>query len=374
MAQQEKKKYWLIASLALFAVYVFAAAQPIPKERILIPRWLSSLESGYPLPIANGGSPSAAADAQETIAPYLPFHLGSYFGYVDGAGNFALNRKQQENLSVSETRWAEYAAKPELIEIRDPRGESILTVENVRGYPFFLDNRTFFISDEQNSLSALDDEGNLLWTCDFASPLTCIDAAAGLILTGSLDGMVEVLDSSGKRVFSFEPGGSRLAVILGCSISRDGSRLGIISGIDDQRFLLLERFGPPESGEYKVSYHEFLEDGFRRGVHISFIDSDNRIAFERQGGLGIYEINNRTGQKIPLEGEIAALDREGSSGLLFVITSQSKLQKRLAVISLPGTIIIEAPFKSEDVFLGRQGPRLYLGGGSTLASFELGRK
>jgi hypothetical protein len=369
---QEKKKYWLIASLVLFVVYVFAATQPIPEERILIPRWLSSLDSGYPVPIANDtGSPSTVA---ETGAVFIPFHLGKYFGYVNSAGSFALNRKQQENLSISDTRWAEYGAKPDLIEIRDPQGENLLRLEKERGYPLFLDNRTFLISDEQNSLSALDDGGNLLWTYDFAAPLTCIDAAAGLVLTGSLDGVVEVLDGAGKRVFSFEPGGSRLAVILGCSISRDGSRLGIISGIDDQRFLLLERFGLPASGEYKVGYHEFLEDGFRRAVHISFIDDDNRIAFERQGGLGIYEINNRTNRKLPLEGEIAAIDGEGSGGLLFVINSQSELQKRLVAISLPGTIIVEAPFRSGNTFLGRRGSLLYLGGGSTLASFELGRK
>ncbi|GHT56545.1 hypothetical protein FACS1894109_05840 [Spirochaetia bacterium] len=359
---QEKRKYWLIAGLALFVIYVFVAAQPIPEERILIPRWLSSLESGYN---------TASASSEEG---YIPFHLGSYFGYVDAAGNFSLNRKQQENLSISDTRWAEYAAKPESIEIRDPQGAELLRIENMRGYPLFLDNRTFLISDEQNSLSSLDDEGNLLWTYDFAAPITCIDAAAGLVLTGSLDGVVEVLDSSGKRVFSFVPGGSRLAVILGCSISRDGERLGIISGIDDQRFLLLERFGLPDSGEYKVSYHEFLEDGFRRAVHISFIDDDKRIAFERQGALSIYDINNRIGRKIPLEGEITALDEVGSDGLLFVILSQFDTQKQLVAISLPGTIIMEAPFRSGNAFLGRRGSRLYLGGGSTLASFELGRK
>ncbi|GHV92882.1 hypothetical protein AGMMS50268_33850 [Spirochaetia bacterium] len=371
---KEKKKYWLIASLLLFIIYIFAATQPIPEERILIPRWLSSLESGLPVSIAKDAA-GGGEDTEETGPAHIPFYLGNRFGYVDDTGGFALNRILQGNLSISGEKWAEYSARAEYIDILDPRGEQLLRLEQGRGYPLFLDNRSFLIADEQNTLSALDDQGNILWTYDFAAPLTCIDAAAGLILTGSLDGVVEVLDSvNGKRVFSFEPGGSRLAVILGCSISRDGSRLGIISGIDDQRFLLLERFGSPESGEYKVSYHEFLEDGFRRAVRISFINDDNRIVFERGGGLSIYELNTRTGRKLSLEGEIAALDTQGSSGLLFVITSQSERQKRLVIISLPGTIIVEAPFKSSDAFLERRGSRLYLGGGSTLASFELGRK
>jgi hypothetical protein len=163
-------------------------------------------------------------------------------------------------------------------------------------------------------------------------------------------------------------------VILGCAISRDGSKLAVISGIDDQRFLLLDRFGDAESTEYKVLYHEFLDDEFRRPVYVSFIDDDNCIAFERQGGLGIYNINTHTGIKIPLEGEIVALDGSGKDHLLFAVTSQSKTRKRLVAIRLPGTVIIEAPFKSETAFFSREGSRIYIGGGMTLASFELDKR
>jgi hypothetical protein len=373
---KEKKKYWLIMGLLLFIIYIFAAAQPIPTETILIPRWLSSLESEYPVaiaasPLAGDGTPGTAGPLPEALSGPIPFRLGDHFGYVDTTGRFVLNRSLEGYLSIADSWWAEYRGAQEPVDIRDSSGEIALQIENGRGYPLFLDNRIFFIGDEQNTLTAFDDSGAIHWTYDFASPLTCIDAAAGFVLTGSLDGVVEVLDSEGKRIFSFEPGGSRLAVILGCSISRDGSRLGIISGIDDQRFLLLERFG---AGEYRVSHHEFLEDGFRRPVHISFVDDDGRIAFEREGGLGIYDLNTRTGRKIPLEGEIAVLEDTGSNGLLFVISSQSERQKRLVAIRFPGIIIADAPFKSEDAFLSRRGSRLYLGGGSTLAAFDLGKK
>jgi hypothetical protein len=228
------------------------------------------------------------------------------------------------------------------------------------------------------SLSALDEKGAILWTYDFAAPLTCIDAAAGFVLTGSLDGAVEMLDSQGKRFFFFEPGGSRLAVILGCSLSRDGNRLGIISGIDDQRFLLLERYGDLSIGDFRVIYHEFLEDGFRRPVHISFIDNDSRIAFERQDGVGMYDLRNRVNRTLPLDGRIIAMDSQGAGdgreGIFFVITSLDGQHNKLVGIKLPGSIMLEAPFRSNDVFLSRAGSRIYLGGGSTLAAFELGKR
>jgi hypothetical protein len=360
---KEKTKYWLITGLLLFIIYVFLAAQPIPVETILTSRWLTSLESNYPVYLGDADT----ADPGELI----PVQLGTRFGYVGADGRFSINRPLKGYISLSPENWAEYEAAPESIEIFNPQGEPVLTIEKSRAYPLFLDKRIFLISSEQNSLSALDKTGEILWTYDFAAPLTCIDAAAGFVLTGSLDGSVELLDAGGRLAFSpFEPGGSRLSVILGCSISKDGSRIAVISGIDDQRFLLLERFGET----YKVIYHEFLTDGFRRAVHVAFIDNDNRVAFEREGGIGIYDINSRTGIKLPLEGKIIAFDENGSGRIFFIITSQSEEEKRLVAVRFPGTVMLEAAFKSKTAFLGRQGPRLYVGGGMTLAAFELDKK
>jgi hypothetical protein len=362
-----KKKHRFLICIALFTVYIFVAARPIPQETILVPRWFSSLESGYPVAFS-GELPGSLPDS---FSEQIPFRLGKRFGYVDQDGRFSINQVLSGELSLSRDYWAEFDAVPKSIDVRDPQGKTALKIEKGRGYPLFLDNRIFLVGDEQTSLSALDEKGEILWTYDFAAPLTCIDAAAGMVLAGSLDGAVEVLDASGRRVFLDRPAGSRISVILGCSLSEDGNMMGIISGIDDQRFLLLERFG---TGEYRVSYHEFLEDGFRRPVHISFIDGNNRIVFERQGGLGVYELNTRISRKIPLEGEVAALDGAGNDGFLFVISARGRLEKRLVGIELPGTLIMEAPFKSEGIFLERRGPLLYLGGGSTLASFKLEKR
>jgi hypothetical protein len=96
--------------------------------------------------------------------------------------------------------------------------------------------------------------------------------------------------------------------------------------------------------------------------------------FEREGGVGIYNINTRQGAKIAFNGELAAIERSGSQGLFFIITSQSGARKKLTGIRLPDAVILEAPFKSEGAFLGRAGSRLFVGGGTTLACFELEKK
>ena len=367
-----RRKIWLAAGIVLFMAYFFCAARPIPLETVLIPRWLTSLETGKPVPLVEDPAMTGGSDAWDS-GSLIPFKLGSRFGYFDYEGRFSVNQVKKGNISLSGDRWAEYDAEPERITVNSSGGETLGFIDNPRGYPFFLDGRTFLIGSEQNAISEIDGSGSLIWTYEFSSPLTCVDSAAGLLLAGSLDGVAGVLDSGGKQIFSFEPGGSRYSIILGCAISRDGSRLALISGIDEQRFLLLERFG---TNDYKVIYHEFLDGDFRRPVYVSFIEEDRWIVFECSGGLGFFDVGSRQAGKVELQGNLSAIDHSGGQGLLFAIVSSplNDKAKELVGIRLPGRVIIEAPLKSEDVFLGRHDSRLFVGGKQTLVSFDLEKR
>jgi len=363
------KKIGFIAGSVLFTAYFFLAARSVPLETVLIPRWLNSVETGVSEYL--GGAPAGEEDA--SMPPQrIPFTLGSRFGYVSRDGLFSVNQVRKANVSLSRERWAEYEEEPSRIAVYDSGGEQAALIETPRGYPFFFDGKTFLINAEQNAVSAVDESGAVLWSYEFAGPLTDVDSAAGLLLVATLDGMAGLLDSNGKQVFSFKPGGSQYSVILGCAISRDGSRLALISGIDDQRFLVLERFG--SSADYKVVYHEFLGDAFRRKVYISFIEDDRWIVFERVGGLGFYEISSRKSSKVDLDGEVCEIDHWGGKGIVFTVISRSENAKELIGIRLPDRVIIKSPFKSEEVFLGRMNSRLVVGGGQTLASFDLEKR
>jgi hypothetical protein len=374
VAKKKKRKYIFVVFM-LFIVYFFLAARTVPRETILVSGWISPLGSGD----------SVVFNRNLHVPEHLfPFTLGSRFGYVDSAGKFAINKIIDNNIYLGEKMWTEFTAEPSRIEINNVSGEPAIKIDNVKGYPVLLDNRIFILGSEQNSLSEIGADGNLLWTYEFGAPITCIDAAAGLVLTGSLDGMIEILDQNGKRIYYFEPGGSRYSIIYGCAISRNGSRLGIICGIDFQRFLLLERLENNNGGDYRIIYHEFLESGFRRPVYISFIDEDRRVVFERVGGIGCYNIKSRSSLYIPLDGKITAIDNSRDQGLFFLITSHAQQNNRLIGIKLPydksysflrttaqDAVFISAHFKSGDVYLGRTGSMLVAGGGTTLISFNL---
>ena len=363
-----KKKIWIVAVVLFFIVFFFMSARQIPRQMVLVPRWVSSLESGETARM------DGASTFESDAGHLLPFSLGSRFGFIGQEdGHFSINKTTKLNISLSDNHWAEYEAEPARVTVYDNTGETYAVIDNPRGYPFFLNGRIFIVGSEQNSISEIDVSGSVSWTYEFAAQITCVDAAAGLLLAGALDGSIVIIDTSGRKVFSFEPGGSRYPVILGCALSRDGSRLCLISGIDKQRFLYLEHFGA-SSGDYKVVYHEFLNDGFRRPVFISFIENDSWVIFERVGGLGFYESGSRQTAKVDLDGEIKAIDQSGGKGLVFTIVSRPEGMKELAGIMLPDRIMLEAPFKSDEVFLGRSDSRLLIGGRQSIIAFELERK
>jgi len=335
---------------------------------VLAAQWLSSLDS--PDPVLLNVTHSTAFENEELI----PFTLGERFGYVNNNGNFIINQVKQGNLSLSETKWAVYGAQVSEVQVYNNHYEIIETINNPLGYPVFFDDQTYIINSEQNAFSKVGHNGSVLWTYEFPAPLTCADAAAGLLLAGTVDGSIEVISAAGKQLFSFQPGGSRYSVILGCAFSHDGTRFAVLSGIDKQRFLLFERFGSTGT-EYKIIYHEFLEEGFRRPVHILFIDRDRKVVFERETGLGIYDINSRKSYLIPLEGRVLAVDNIGDSGRLFAVTGTTLSEtKNLIGINLPDRIFITAPFRSIDVFLSRSDSLLYVGGSNILAAFALEKK
>jgi hypothetical protein len=362
--KKKKKWYFIGGGIAFFVLYIFAAAQPVHEETVLTHRWISSLVSAYPV----------EPEKREGIGRLIPFQLGNRFGYVDKDGNFTVNQVKIGRVSLSESYWAEYPPAPSRIEVRNPLSGEVLPLEKAYGYPLFLDEQIFLINSEQNAVSAFDSNGNLRWVYEFPATLTCIDAVNGLFLAGTLDGVVEILNAEGRRVFSFVPGGSRVSLIAGCAFSKDGSQFAVISGLDEQRFLFMERLGASVDNEYRVAYHEFLGEGFRRPVHIAFVDDGRRVAFERENGLGVYDIAGRKSSVIPIKGEIIDMDESGNGRLFFFITAQEGNLKRFGAVQFPDDLMFEAPFKSESAFLGRQNNTIFFGGGVNLAAFEITKK
>lgn len=359
MASKEKKVLFSAAAL-FFLLYIVFAVQPIPPETVLVNVWLKDLETGL--------DETVEARAGELL---VPFNLGNRFGYASAAGGLVLNKTTNRYVSISPEYWSEYDSAPDSLVIQSSAAGNEITISPAAGYPLFLDGRIFLVGKDQSSLTQINGAGLPVWRYDFEAPLTSVDAAGGYLLAGTLDGVIELLDEEGGTLFPSYAPASRITVILGCRISSDGSKLALVAGIDEQRFIFLERYG----SDYRVTYHEPLTgEAFRREIHIAFINNDSTVVFERPGGLGIFDVKTRTRTTLSLDGKVEAFDGSGEDGLFFfVISEQEESRKRLIALSLPGKVLLSAPFISENVFISRRGNRLFLGGGKTLGSFALDR-
>ncbi|MDR2468746.1 MAG: WD40 repeat domain-containing protein [Spirochaetaceae bacterium] len=348
-----KQHYRIVFWCFLFVLYAFCAARPVPQELVLNSKWLVSLETSHPAPDLTG--------------EFHPFIMGDRFGYINSEGQFSILQQKKGLISISHARWAEYLAAPSSIDIKDPLNKTVQTLQNPNGYPFFLDDKIFIMHKEQNTVSRVNEDGNEIWRYDFASTITCVDAANGYFLAGLLDGTIDLLDENGRRAFFSEPSGSRLTAVYGCAIDAGGKKIAIISGRDDQRFVLIEYVGTI----WRITYHEFLGDGLNRAVQVKFIDKGRRVAFEREDGIGIYDIAARTSTIVRLSGRIMSIDNDGANNLLFLIVEDAPEAKRLIAIGDDKQVLISAPFKSASNFLYRHGNDLYVGGGNTLSAFTI---
>jgi hypothetical protein len=348
---KRRSVYFAVGGAICFLAYILLAARPVPQETVLEQEWIRSLAD--------------AAENENAAAPLTAFSFGKHFGYVDPAGVFQVNRTPSGMVSYSGETWAEYGNTPSQIKVLTPRNETVCTIDNPEGYPLFLDNRIFIVGKEQDKISAVNNAGEKEWEYDFAAPLTCVAAGGGRFLGGTLIGTIELLNHNGTLESSFEPGGSRISIIAGCAISRNGQKIALISGLDKQRFIFLEKSGDT----FRVSYHEELGEGFRRPVFVDFIDNDRRVVFECEDGLGVYTTALRQSHRVALPAPVYAIESEGLDDRFFVLAQNEDGKKSLLGIAYPDQIFLEAPFKSETAFIERRGERLLVGGGDKLISF-----
>jgi hypothetical protein len=285
----------------------------------------------------------------------LPFRLGNRFGYFTDTGDILYNDIVSYNVALSGSAWSNYPAVPDSVNFNAPDGSKLFSLNNP-GYPYILNDRLFMIDTDRGGSSEFDRSGAKKWSRQYSSVITSMDAAAGLTLTGLLDGRMVLVDSSGRSVFEFSPGGSGIPVILGCALSPTGEYIALVCGIDKERFVLLQR--KPDS--YKVVFHDYLPSDFRRQVKVVFLQSSQKVVFEQEGKLGILDIRKGRLEDIPFSGRLFSIE-SGSYKDFFVVLSESGTKKRLVGLTSPRSIMLDRYFDSDTSFIYQQGRSLFVG-------------
>ncbi|WP_304221626.1 hypothetical protein [Gracilinema caldarium] len=353
----KKKLYIFIGSaFATSLIYLMVAAKPISPEFTLKTLWTLNLDDT---------SPRTAQSETIKEAP-IPFVLGNLYGYISPDGALIDKRSLQQNhlISITPKLVSVINPIPDTITIESPASHTAILVKDASGYPFLVQDRIFLIGKDQDSISFISDSGTVRWNYCVSSPITALACNVGNILIGTLDGNLYLLNSEGELIYTFQPGGSRLSIILGVALASDSSKIALISGIDKQRFILLGKAGQT----YKVIHHQFLNTDYRRQVIIKFAQNNQYVLFEGKANLSVFDGLKKRMYEIPIDKPIQAIEAIEKTNKVFVMAGAEN-QKQLIALSLPNKKLLTSSFVSPESFIYSYADQLILGSGSVITSF-----
>jgi len=279
-----KQRGVFLIGLILITVYYFLFPRGSGKELIVSPDSLTILE-------ATGSTVSSSSTTASVI------RNGNNAGYLD-SDHELLNFFKAERMAVDQ-HWIAVSGDNGL-SLMEPDGRLISRIPDT-GYPVTRNGQLFLYRNDSGTLSKINPQnGRRLWTKEFISPITVLDGIPGKTLVGLLDGRMELIDDTGKALLDYSPGGSRVEAVYGGALSGDGSKIALISGLDPQRFVLLEE---RKNGYRPVAHHDTGTD-FRRLVSIDFIRNDRQVLYENNGYVNVVNLNDYGIHPLNLSGRL----------------------------------------------------------------------
>lgn len=352
-AEERPNKLTYILIAVAFLAYFLVAAAPLPKELTLRPVWARNVskDEGPSDPTPSGG--------------LLAFHLGSRYGFAAPDGKVAYSRGAPFDVAVSDSACIPYARDSSVLDAVNPSGAAAFQVRG-EGWPFYRSGRLFLVSPEMTSVSEYGADGKLLWSYDYPFKVTDFDASSSLSVAGLLDGNLECVDSEGKSVFSFAPGGSRVEVILGVALNEREDAIAAVCGADKQRFVLLERRG----GTFKVRFHKFLDSDYREPVSIRFSPDGRYVLYRQPNGIAVFDRQTETEALLPVRAQSFDVASDPDRGLLLLFTRTS--QSRAVVgFTPPSRIVFSYPMPGGPSWSRYADGSLYIGAGSVLGRIDV---
>ncbi len=348
------KLAYLVPALLLFLiVYMLVAARPVAAELHFQPLWtinISEHSSTAPIP------PAEEAEA---------FILGSRYGWFTPDGHLGLSETMDFRAAISNHFYAVYNQTASDIPVFSLDGSPAFTITG-SGFPHIDEDRVYLFLPGGNGVSRIGSDGTALWTYEHTAPITAFDSSPGGTVIGYADGRLVCLDSTGVERMHFYPGGSDLQVILGLAVSGDGNTIACVSGIDKQRFLIMQYTG----SHYKVQHHIWLEGNLHRQAFVDFEADGRYIFFEHSGGLGIVDSQRYISSFIPYDGAIVSAGTSPADGL-FLVLGKKGTDCTLMAIERPNNTLATARFTARDAFLIQRGSAVYLGTDTHLSRIDI---
>ena len=276
-----KQRGVFLAGAVFSVLYFFLFPRGAGREPVLLPESLTPMDS--------------TSVTSSSVGPTRAVVAQGRAGYFDS--NHSLTAFYAADRIAANDEWLALPGE-DGVEIIEPDGRLRVRIP-LSGTPLIRRDSLYLYHEEAGRLTQVaPQDGRVLWTQNFLSPLTVLDAAQERTFVGLLDGRAFVFGSSGDLLLEYRPGGSRIEAIYGGAFSDDGKSLALISGLDPQRFVLLEE---RKNGYRPVTHHDTGTD-FRRGVPVGFVAGGGRILYEGNGSVTAVDRVDFIPRDLPIEG------------------------------------------------------------------------
>ncbi len=344
------KKGFFATLIAILILVFLLFPSSTGKEHILIPERILDLEN--PENIIN-------PDTQGVVS----FSMGDYFGYFTENLDLTYIDRLDYKVSISDSVFINYPKIPQILDVQNSNGTGRSIIETT-GYPMIIGSRIVIISD--SFISLYDLNGNLYWKKEILSIITSLSLTEHQVLISYLDGYCELISMSGETEFTYRPGGSRIDAVYSASISSDGQYISVISGLDPQRFILLQN----RKEEYKPIFHFELQEEFRRSISMYFSEDNSQVFFENSAGINIFDVNLKTLTRAGNSGRMGNVYKDNECNFYSAMLVD-KEGASLKLFTPDNRVILEKSFKGDSLFFRKKEDRFYVGTDNLLMSFQM---
>ncbi len=364
-------KRFVIFPLIILFIYIFVATAPLGQDIYFSPVWIRDITPDAAQAELEGIEEEKAGDNPQAQAALFNgktpkvFMTDSRFGYFTADGEILRSSPVVMPVSASSAAWTEYRSDTVRTPVYRPDG-SLITMIEEPGFVHIAEDRLYLFEPGGSAVKQYGTDGKPMWRYLHTAPITAFHTSKSGAVIGFSDGKLVCLDSTGRTIFDFYPGGSDYQVILGAGISADGRFAACVSGLQKQRAVLISIDG----NKYKVVHHRYLTGNLRRQVFVDFDESGRNAVFECAEGIGFIDCERLVSDIIPQQGTVLASGQLPYNNVMAVISHQDRLST-LSLVEAPGYILGKTSFVSKSAFLTQEQQTLYLATDTKLARIDI---
>ena len=350
--KRNKKRILLFVFPIALLIALFILPENLQKENFFQKDWYVPLNEIKPF----------VPDEQKVNAEVLiPFVTASRIGYIDKAGTLLMNLERMNGSIISINEWAVWNSVNDEKIIKKLDGTAIKISANE--VPFFHGNRIFSASADALVLTEYSKEGKVLWSYMLPCHVSAFSANDSLVACGLVNGDIVILDNKGNEISYTKIGGSRIEVILGLAVSISGYYVAAITGIDQQRLIILER----GQKNYRIIKHKYLTSSFRSQVHIYITSDESYVFYKDMSGIGVFGIKQNENKLLPIPADTFAV-YEGSGSLGVCLVADFMHERTVYIMNKPNVIVGKIKLPDKNTFFALKDSTLLFDDGSGIAA------